>query len=63
MMIVHITRQFRVTLKFDGDVLDTVVRKAKDKQATLRFLKKLMKSQGRSPKLNETIKLSSYGQH
>ena len=45
----------------DGDVLDILVQKRKNKQAAVRFFKKLMKGQGRSARLIVTDKLSSYG--
>jgi len=35
----------------DGDVLDILVQKRKNKQAAVRFFKKLMKGQGRSARL------------
>jgi len=45
----------------DGDVLDILVQKRKDKPAAQRFFRKLMKGQGRSPRLIVTDKLPSYG--
>jgi putative transposase len=45
----------------DGDVLDILVQKRKDKQAATRFFKKLMKGQGRSARKIVTDKLPSYG--
>jgi putative transposase len=42
----------------DGDVLDIL---RKNKQAAVRFFKKLMKGQGRSARLIVTDKLPSYG--
>ncbi len=45
----------------DGDVLDILVQKHKDKQAAVRFFKKLMKGQGRSAREIVTDKLPSYG--
>jgi putative transposase len=44
-----------------GDVLDILVLKRKDKQAAVRFFKKLMKGQGRSARKIVTDKLPSYG--
>jgi len=44
-----------------GDVLDILVQKRKNKQAALRFFRKLMKGQGRSARLIVTDKLPSYG--
>ena len=46
----------------DGDVLDILVQKRKNKQAALRFFKKLMKGQGRPPRIIVTDKLPSYGE-
>ncbi len=45
----------------DGDVLDILMQKRKDKQAAVRFFKKLMKRQGRSAREIITDKLPSYG--
>ncbi len=45
----------------DGDVLDILVQKRKDKRAAMRFFKKLMKGQGRSARLIVTDKLPIYG--
>jgi len=45
----------------DGDVLDILVQNRKNKQAALRFFKKLMKGQGRSARLLVSDKLPSYG--
>ena len=45
----------------DGDVLDILVQKYKNKQAASRFFIKLMKGQGRSARLIVTDKLPSYG--
>jgi putative transposase len=45
----------------DGDVLDILVQKRKDKQAAMRFFKKLIKGQGRSAREIVTDKLPSYG--
>ena len=42
----------------DGDVLDILVQKRKDKQAVVRFFKKLMKGQGRSAREIVTDKTS-----
>jgi len=44
----------------DGDVLDVLVQKRKDKQAAARFFKKLMKRQERSAREIVTDKLPSY---
>jgi putative transposase len=43
------------------DVLDILVKKRKDKRAAARFIKKLMKGQGRSARQIVTDKLPSYG--
>jgi putative transposase len=45
----------------DGDVLDILVQKRKDKQAASRFFRKLMKTQSRSAREIVTDKLPSYG--
>ncbi len=45
----------------DGDVLDILVQKRKDKQSAVRFFKKLMKGQGCSARKIVTDKLPSYG--
>jgi putative transposase len=45
----------------DGDVLDILVQKRKDKRAAMRFFKKLMKGQGSSAREMVTDKLPSYG--
>jgi putative transposase len=45
----------------DGDVLDILVQKRKDKRAAEHFFKKLMKGQGRSAREIVTDKLPSYG--
>lgn len=45
----------------DGDTLDILVQKRKDKQAALRFFRKLLKGEGRSPNRLTTDKLPSYG--
>jgi len=45
----------------DGDVLDILVQKRKDKRAAVRFFRKLMKGQGHSARLMVTDKLPSYG--
>jgi len=45
----------------DGDVLDVLVQKRKDKRAAERFFKKLMKGQGHSAREIVTDKLPCYG--
>lgn len=45
----------------DGEVIDILVQKRKDKRAALRFFKKLLKQQGRTPFELVTDKLKSYG--
>ncbi len=44
----------------DGDVIDILVQKRKDKKAAKRFFKKLLKKQGRVPHELMTDKLKSY---
>ena len=45
----------------DGDVIDILVQKRKDKKAAQRFFKKLLKAQERTPYKLMTDKLKSYG--
>ncbi|NJN05240.1 MAG: DDE-type integrase/transposase/recombinase [Rhodobacteraceae bacterium] len=45
----------------DGDVLDILVQKRKNKRAAKRFLRKLLKAQGSSPNKIVTDRLTSYG--
>src|SRR5215213_1723722 len=45
----------------DGIVLDVLVQKRRDKQAAKRLLRKLLKKQGRVPRVLITDKLASYG--
>lgn len=45
----------------DGDVVDILMQKHKDKRAAGRFFKKLMKGQGRSARQIVTDRLPSYG--
>ena len=45
----------------DGVVLDVLVQKRWDKQAAKRLLRKLLKKQGRAPRVMITDKLASYG--
>jgi len=45
----------------DGDIIDILVQKRKDKRAALRFFKKLLKKQERIPFELMTDKLKSYG--
>src|SRR4051794_16962119 len=45
----------------DGVVLDVLVQKRRDKQAAKRLLRKLLKKQGRVPRVMITDKLASYG--
>src|SRR3954466_9807491 len=45
----------------DGVVLDVLVQKRRDKQAAKRLLRKLLKKQGRAPRVLITDKLASYG--
>jgi transposase-like protein len=44
----------------DGDVIDILVQKRKDKRAAKRFFKKLLKGEGALPNLMGTDKLPSY---
>ena len=45
----------------DGDALDILIQKRKNKEAALRFFRKLLKGQGSSPLRIVTDKLPSYG--
>src|SRR5918911_1542400 len=45
----------------DGTVLDILVQRRRDKQAAKRLLRKLLKQQGRAPRVMITDKLASYG--
>jgi putative transposase len=45
----------------DGDTLDILIQKRKNKKAALRFFRKLLKGQGSSPIRMVTDKLPSYG--
>src|SRR3954447_16080444 len=45
----------------DGVVLDALVQKRRDKRAAKRLLRKLLKQQGRTPRVMITDKLASYG--
>src|SRR3954464_10001373 len=45
----------------DGFVLDVLVQKRRDKRAAKRLLRKLLKKQGRAPRVMITDKLASYG--
>src|SRR5215216_6298378 len=45
----------------DGVVLDVLVQSRRDKQAAKRLLRKLLKKQGRAPRVMITDKLASYG--
>jgi putative transposase len=45
----------------DGDTLDILIQKRKNKKAALRFFRKLLKGQGSSPNRIVTDKLPSYG--
>ena len=45
----------------DGDVLDILVQSRRDRQAALRFFRKLLKNQGSTPRAIVTDKLRSYG--
>ena len=45
----------------DGVVLDVLVQSRRDKKAAKRLLRKLLKKQGRAPRVMITDKLASYG--
>jgi transposase-like protein len=45
----------------EGEVLDTLVQRRRDKQAALRLLRKLPRKQGFTPKSLTSDKLGSYG--
>jgi transposase-like protein len=45
----------------DGFVLDALVQSRRDKKAAKRLLRKLLKKQGRAPRVMVTDKLRSYG--
>jgi putative transposase len=45
----------------EGEVLDMLVQRRRDKQAAIRLMRKLLKKQGFTPKLLTTDKLGSYG--
>jgi putative transposase len=45
----------------EGEVLDMLVQRRRDKRAALRLLRKLLRKQGFAPKLLTTDKLGSYG--
>jgi transposase-like protein len=45
----------------EGEVLDILVQRRRDKRATLRLMRKLLKKRGFTPKLMTTDKLDSYG--
>ena len=44
----------------DGDVMDILVQSRRDRRAAARFFRKLLKGQGREPRLLTTDKLRSY---
>ena len=45
----------------EGEILDMLVQRRRDKRAALRLMRKLLKKQGLAPKLLVTDKLRSYG--
>ena len=45
----------------EGEVLDMLIQRRRDKRAALRLMRKLLKKQGFTPKLLTTDKLGSYG--
>ena len=63
-MVVRITGK-RVYLwravDHEGEVLDMLVQRRRDKRAALRLMRKLLRKQGFAPKLLTTDKLGSYG--
>jgi putative transposase len=44
----------------DGDTVDILVQKRRDKQAAISFFRKMLKHQGQSPRPMATDKLKSY---
>jgi len=46
---------------YEGEVLEILVQRRRDKRAALRLLRKLLRKQGFAPKLLSTDKLGSYG--
>src|SRR5258706_3241082 len=51
----------RRAVDHEGEVLDMLVQRRRDKWAALRLMRKLLKKQGFTPKLLTTDKLGSYG--
>jgi putative transposase len=49
------------TVDHEGEVLDMLVQRRRDKRAALRLMRKLLRKQGFVPKLLTTDKLGSYG--
>ena len=45
----------------DGDVIDLLVQPRRNRRAAIRFFRKLLKGQGRTPRRLITDKLPSYG--
>ncbi len=45
----------------EGEVLDMLVQRRRDKRAAIRLMRRLLKKQGFTPKLLTTYKLGSYG--
>ena len=45
----------------EGEVLDMLVQRRRDKRAALRLMRKLLRKQGFAPKLLTTDRLASYG--
>jgi transposase-like protein len=62
-MVVQIARQADVSVAVDheGEILDMLVHRRRDKHAALRLMRKLLKKQSFAPKLLVTDKLRSYG--
>src|SRR3979490_158198 len=48
-------------VEHEGEVLDMLVERRRDKRAALRLMRKLLRKQGFAPKLLTTDKLGSYG--
>ena len=45
----------------EGEILDVLVQRRRDKRAALRLIRKLLRKQGFAPRLTVTDKLRSYG--
>src|SRR5438874_2472195 len=63
-MVVRISRKRMYRWRagdHEGEVLDMLVQRRRDKRAAVRLMRKLLKQQGFTPKLLITDKLGSYG--